>query len=179
VLSDNQLVKTHTGSGTWIGLGKPLGIPTQSWTFAVLTLASVVFLKKTGTGRRIMLVGANPAAARASGISVGSAKLVAFVLSSVAAGIVGIFIAAQFAQASVLQFNDVNIDAIAAVLVGGAALQGGEGSTARTALGALFIALLANFMLLNNYGYGIRLLVTGLLVTSATALFHLLRTRSQ
>jgi ribose/xylose/arabinose/galactoside ABC-type transport system permease subunit len=156
-----------------------LGIPTQSWAFVILTIASVVFLKKTGTGRRIMLVGANPEAARASGISVGSAKFIAFIISSIGAGIVGIFIAAQFAQASVLQFNDVNIDAIAAVLVGGAALQGGEGSTARTALGALFIALLTNFMLLRNYGYGTRLLVTGILVTVATSLFHVLRTRSQ
>jgi ribose transport system permease protein len=179
VLSSNQLVKTHTGTGTWIGLGKPLGIPTQSWAFVFLTIASVVFLKKTGTGRRIMLVGANPEAARASGISVGSAKFIAFILSSIGAAIVGVFIAAQFAQASVLQYSDVNIDAIAAVLVGGTALQGGEGSTARTALGALFIALLSNFMLLRNYGYGTRLLVTGILVTLATALFHVLRTRNQ
>ena len=89
------------------------------------------------------------------------------------------FIASQFEQASVLQFRDINIDAIAAVLVGGTAFQGGEGSTTRTALGALFIALLGNYMLLRNYGYGVRLLVTGVTVTCATSLFHLLRTRSQ
>lgn len=177
VLSDNQLVKTKTVADNWIGQGEPLGIPTQSWAFILFAIGSFVLLKKTAFGRRTMLVGANPEAARASGISVGFAKFAAFIISALAAGLVGVFIAAQFSQASVLQFGDINIDAIAAVLVGGTALQGGEGSTARTALGALFIALLANFMLLNNYGYGVRLLVTGLLVTLATALFHVLRTR--
>ncbi len=179
VLSDNELVKTGTSSGSWIGQGKPLGIPTQSWAFILLWAASVIVLKKTGFGRRLMLVGANPEAAAASGISVGAAKLVAFIISAGAAGLVAVFIASQFEQASVLQFGDINIDAIAAVLVGGTALQGGEGSTTRTALGALFIALLGNYMLLQNYGYGVRLLVTGVTVTCATSLFHLLRTRSQ
>lgn len=179
VLSSNQLVKTNSVSDVWIGQGTPLGIPTQSWAFVFLTIASLVLLKKTAFGRRLMLVGANPEAARASGISVGFAKLAAFVISAFAAAIVGVFIAAQFAQASVLQFGDINIDAIAAVLVGGTALQGGEGSTARTALGAVFIALLANFMLLHNYGYGVRLLVTGMIVTIATAVFHVLRTWHQ
>lgn len=179
VLSDNQLVKTGTSSASWIGQGKPLGVPTQSWAFILLWIASVVVLKKTGFGRRVMLVGANPDAAQASGISVGFVKFSAFVISAGAAGIVAVFITSQFEQASVLQFGDINIDAIAAVLVGGTALQGGEGSTTRTVLGALFIALLGNYMLLQNYGYGVRLLVTGVMVTGATSLFHVLRTRSQ
>lgn len=179
VLSDNQLVKTGTDSASWIGQGRPFGIPTQSWAFVLLWLASVVLLKKTGFGRHIMLVGANPEAAEASGISVGFAKFAAFIISAGAAGLVAVFITAQFEQASVLQFGDINIDAIAAVLVGGTALQGGEGSTTRTVLGALFIALLGNYMLLQNYGYGVRLLVTGAMVTVATALFHVLRTRGQ
>ena len=98
---------------------------------------------------------------------------------AIAAGIAGVFTAAQVAQAPLTQFDGLNIDVIAAVLVGGTALQGGEGSTLRSALGAVFIALLANLMLLRNAQYGTRLLVTGLVVVVATSAFHLLRTRGR
>jgi ribose/xylose/arabinose/galactoside ABC-type transport system permease subunit len=58
-------------------------------------------------------------------------------------------------------------------------LQGGEGSTLRTALGAAFIAMLADLMLLRSASFGTRTLVTGLVVVVATSAFHLLRTRGR
>ncbi len=64
------------------------------------------------------------------------------------------------------------------MLVGGTAIQGGEGSTLRTAMGAIFIALLANFMLIRDYSYGVRLVITGIVVAVAVVGFHLLRTRN-
>lgn len=178
VITNNEVVNFNTTSAvTWIGTGRPLGIPTQSWAFVILTLVATLVLLRTRYGRETYLVGANRDAARASGISVAKTTIVAFTLASLAAGIVGVFTAAQITQAPLTQFNGLNIDVIAAVLVGGTALQGGEGSALRSALGAVFIALLANFMLLRNFTYGERTLVTGLIVVVATSSFHLLRTR--
>jgi simple sugar transport system permease protein/ribose transport system permease protein len=180
VVTGNQVVNFTTTSATnWIGTGRPLGVPTQSWAFILLTIASTFILTRTRFGREIYLVGTSRPAARASGLSVGKATVVAFTLSSVAAGMVGIFTAAQFTQAPLTQFSGLNFDVIAAILVGGAALQGGEGSTLRTALGAVFIAMLADLMLLRSASFGTRTLVTGLVVVVATSAFHLLRTRGR
>src|SRR5438132_3567369 len=162
VVTGNQVVNFTTTSATnWIGTGRPLGVPTQSWAFIILTIVSTLILTRTRFGREIYLVGTNRAAARASGLSVGKATVVAFTLSSVAAGIVGVFTAAQFTQAPLTQFDGLNFDVIAAILVGGAALQGGEGSTLRSALGAIFIALLADLMLLRNVRFVTRWLLIG------------------
>ena len=180
VITHNEVVNFDSSAAVdWIGTGRPLGVPTQSWAFILLTILSTLVLTRSRFGREIYLVGTSRAAARASGLSVGKATVVAFMLSAIAAGIAGVFTAAQVAQAPLTQFDGLNIDVIAAVLVGGTALQGGEGSTLRSALGAVFIALLANLMLLRNAQYGTRVLVTGLVVVVATSAFHLLRTRGR
>ena len=147
MITHNEVVNFDSSAAVdWIGTGRPLGVPTQSWAFILLTILSTLVLTRSRFGREIYLVGTSRAAARASGLSVGKATVVAFMLSAIAAGIAGVFTAAQVAQAPLTQFDGLNIDVIAAVLVGGTALQGGEGSTLRSALGAVFIALLANLM---------------------------------
>ena len=178
VITNNEVVNfTASSEVNWIGRARPLGVPTQSWAFIIFTILATLILLRTRYGRETYLVGANRHAARASGISIAKTTVIAFTLASLAAGVAGIFTAAQITQAPLTQFNGLNIDVIAAVLVGGTALQGGEGSTVRSALGSVFIALLANFMLLRNFTFGERTLVTGLIVVVATSAFHLLRTR--
>jgi ribose transport system permease protein len=179
VVTNNEVVNFSTAQADWLGRGRPLGVPTQSWAFILFTILATLALVRTRFGRQVYLVGANRDAARASGLSVGKATVVAFTLSALAAGIAGVFTAAQITQAPLTQFDGLNFDVIAAVLVGGAALQGGEGSALRSALGAIFIALLGNFMLLRQTTFGIRILVTGLIVIVATSAFHLLRTRGR
>jgi simple sugar transport system permease protein/ribose transport system permease protein len=179
VLTNNEVVNFTSSQADFLGTGRPLGVPNQSWGFIALTILATLVLVRTRFGREIFLVGANRDAARASGLSVGKTTVIAFVLSSIAAAIAGIYTAAQSSQAPLTQFSGLNFDVIAAVLVGGTALQGGEGSTLRSALGAIFIALLANFMLLRQTSFGVRTLVTGLIVIVATSAFHLLRTRGR
>jgi simple sugar transport system permease protein/ribose transport system permease protein len=179
VVTHNEVVNFSSTEADWLGRGRPLGIPTQSWAFVIFTVLATLALVRTRFGRQVYLVGANREAAKASGLSVGKTTVVAFTLSALAAGIAGIFTAAQITQAPLTQFNGLNFDVIAAVLVGGTALQGGEGSALRSALGAIFIALLANFMLLRQTTFGVRTLVTGLIVIVATSVFHLLRTRGR
>jgi ribose transport system permease protein len=173
-----EIVQIRTGSGTWIGQGRPLGIPTQSWAFVILTAVAAIVLRKARFGRLVTLVGANRRTARASGLRVREATVAAFVLSTLAAGIAGIFVAAQIRQGLVKQFDGANIEVFAAVLVGGTAVAGGDGSMLRTALGTLFIGILTNFMLLRNYSFGVRTFVVGIVVAVAVSAFHLLRRRA-
>ena len=179
VVTNNEVVNFSSSSADWVGRARPLGVPTQSWAFILLTVLATLVLMRTRVGRETYLVGTNRDAARASGLRVGKITVLAFVLSALTAGIAGVFTAAQVTQAPLTQFNGLNIDVIAAVLVGGTALQGGEGSALRSALGAIFIALLANFLLLRQVDFGVRTLVTGLIVVVATSAFHLLRTRGR
>jgi ribose transport system permease protein len=179
VVTHNEVVNFSSSSADWVGRARPLGVPTQSWAFIILTVLATLVLVRTRFGRETYLVGTNRSAARASGLRVGKVTVLAFVLSALTAGIAGVFTAAQLTQAPLTQFNGLNIDVIAAVLVGGTALQGGEGSALRSALGAVFIALLANFLLLRQVDFGVRTLVTGLIVVVATSAFHLLRTRGR
>jgi simple sugar transport system permease protein/ribose transport system permease protein len=177
VLTESKVVRIGSDAAEWLGRGRPLGIPTQSYAFVLLTLLAALVLARTRFGRLIVLCGSNRDAARACGLPVGLATISAFVIASVSAGIAGIFLAAQIGQGRVDQFPDLNLDVIAAVLVGGTAIQGGEGSMVRTTLGTLFIALLTNLMLLLGYAYGPRILLQGIFVVLGVAAFHLLRGR--
>jgi simple sugar transport system permease protein/ribose transport system permease protein len=135
----------------------------------------MIVLAKTRYGRETQLVGANREAARASGLRVGFTIAMAFVISAVMAGVCGIIVASQFGQGTTNQFPGFNIDVIAAVLVGGTAVQGGDGSALRTAVGALSIALLQNLMVLRDYSFGVRTLVVGAAVLVGAVIYHRLR----
>ncbi len=177
-LTENRTVRVGATTSDWLGRGRPLGIPTQSWAFIILTVVAIIVLSRTRFGRSVTLVGANSAAAVASGISKGFVAISVFTVSSLVAGLAGIFLAAQIGQGIVNQFNTLNIDVIAAVLVGGTAVQGGDGSMLRTAVGTLFIAVLINLMLLRGYSFGMRIFLEGIAVTVGVSAYTLLRRRS-
>jgi len=177
VVSQNQNILLETNAAEWLGTARPLGVPTQSWAFLILTPLAWFVLQKTRLGRVLLLTGANRAAARATGLRVGQAGLIGVTLLGICCGMAGISAAAQFGQAVANLFQGLNFDVIAAILVGGIALRGGQGSPIQAALGAAFIALLQNFMLLNDLSSGWRMTVVGALVTLATCVFHVLQRR--
>lgn len=173
IVTNNKQIQVGSHQADFLGQGQILGVPTQSYAFVLLAIVATIALTRTRFGRQIVLVGANKAAATASGMRVGLAVTSAFVLCSLGAAISGIFVAAQFGQGIVNQFDGFNTDVIAAVLVAGNAIQGGEGSALRTALGAIFIALLVNLTLLRGYPYGVRVLLEGLAILVGVTAYHL------
>lgn len=179
LVTDNRTINTRSDAGAWLGTGRPLGIPVQVIIFLALVALTMVVLKKTTFGRSVMLVGENREAARSSGVGVAVVTVKSFLIAAGFAAVCGILLITQVAQAKTTNFAGLNIDAVAAVLVGGTAIQGGEGSTLRTALGAFFIALLTNYMLLSQFAYGTRLVITGAVVAVAVVGFHLMRRRVQ
>ncbi|MFJ6095655.1 ABC transporter permease [Williamsia muralis] len=158
----------------WIGNARPLGIPTQTWTFFAAIILAWWVMSKTRFGREAVVAGANRATAAASGISVWKVTIIVFVVATIAAAIVGIFGAAQFSQARTSEFSTLDFDVIAAVLIGGTAIQGGRGSPWRTALGAVFIAMVQNYMLLLGWSSGVRTAITGAIILVVVVAFHLL-----
>ncbi len=176
-LTDNKTVRTGTDASDWIGTSRPLGIPTQTWAFVAITVVAATILARTRFGRELTLVGANRLAAAASGLRPGKITVYVFTVSSLGAALAGVFTASQFGQGRLDQFDGADIDSIAAILVGGAAIQGGEGSASRTAVGAVFIAGLQNLMVLRGFSYGVRILLVGAAILVSVSAFTLLRAR--
>jgi len=172
LVSNNQNIMFADDVARFIGTGRPLGVPTQSWAFIILTLVAWFVLQKTRFGRQLLLIGANRDTARATGLRVGQASLVALTVFGVCCGLAGISAASQFGLAVANLFTGLNFDVIAAVLVGGISLRGGQGLPIQAALGAVFIALLQNYMLLHSFSSGQRMLVVGCMVAIATLGFH-------
>lgn len=175
IVTNNKIIELNSHQPDFLGQGLVLGVPTQTYAFLMVVIVAELLLVKSRFGRQIILVGANRAAARATGLAVGLAITTAFILSSGSAAVAGILVAAQFGQGIVNQFENFNTDVIAAVLVAGNSVQGGEGSALRTALGAIFIALLVNFTLLRGYPYGIRIVLEGLAILIAVTAYHVAR----
>jgi simple sugar transport system permease protein/ribose transport system permease protein len=177
LVSNNRNILLETDAAQWLGTGRPLGIPTQSWAFAILAIVAWFVLQRTRFGRELLLIGANRQAAVATGLQVGRASLVALTLFGLCCGMAGISAASQFGLAVANLFTGLNIDVIAAVLVGGVSLRGGQGTPLQAAFGAIFIALLQNYMLLHSFTSGQRMLVVGCLVAAATLGIHLIYRR--
>ncbi|MCJ8151273.1 ABC transporter permease [Shinella sedimenti] len=179
LFSGNSILRIESEAALWLGTARPLGIPTQSWAFIIAALLSWFVICHFKIGREIVLCGANPKAAVASGLRVGLVTAIACAALSIGVAIMAIMTVSQFSQAKADLFMGYDFDYIAAVLVGGIALRGGKGTPLQAALGAVLIALLQNFMLLHGLSAGVRMTIVGLLVIASISLFHILQGRGR
>jgi ribose transport system permease protein len=159
----------------WLATASFLGIPLPVYVFVVVTAVAWFLHDRTTIGRRIVLLGANRAAARTSGLAVRRLTVWAFVIMSIGFAIAGILSAAELGQVTANNLSTLTVDAVAAVLVGGTAIQGGEGSPLRTAVGGLIIVILQNVMLLHGLPHGVRSLGVGALALVIVIVLHLAR----
>ncbi|WLS05501.1 ABC transporter permease [Shinella oryzae] len=177
--SGNSILRIESEAALWLGTARPLGIPTQSWAFIIAAILSWFIIRHFKIGREIVLCGANPKAAVASGLRVGLVTAIACAALSIGVAVMAIMTVSQFSQAKADLFMGYDFDYIAAVLVGGIALRGGKGTPLQAALGAVLIALLQNFMLLHGLSAGVRMTIVGLLVIASISLFHILQGRGR
>ena len=153
------------------------GLGAISWltviALAVVALAWFI-LRRTVLGVHIYAVGGNPAAARLSGIKVHLILLFVYGTSGLLAGLAGLMQAAQLQSANGLQLGTgYELDAIAAVVLGGTSLVGGVGSVIGTLIGALIIAVLANGLILAGVSDVWQYIIKGLVIIGAVALDRL------
>lgn len=174
--TDNGIVRMGEFGVAW-GDADPLGIPLEVYAFAIFTVLVSLVSARTVIGRQTVLFGANKDTALISGISQLRVTTFAFVVFGVGLSIVAVLNGAAFSEATVNSFDGLTISAIAAMLVGGSAIQGGTGSPTNSAIGAVFIAIAGNIMTLNALSTGQRLFIEGLIVVLAVLAMQLIRNR--
>jgi erythritol transport system permease protein len=148
---------------------KPLGLPISAWVMIVLAIAFSLLLTRTPFGRWLYATGSNERAAELSGVPVKKVKTWIYVLSGMCAGIVGVLQVANIssATADLGQFYELN--AIAAVVIGGAALSGGRGTVRGTIIGAFVIGFLANGLVIVGVSPFWQQVITGAVIILAVA----------
>ena len=151
-----------------IALGKVLGLPFQVWIMAVLVIAAAYVLKGTVFGRQVLAVGGNEAAARLAGVPAARVKVLVYFICGLCAGIAGLIeIAMNSAADANLIGMGKELDAIAAVAVGGTLLSGGRATIVGTLLGALIIQLVRYTLLANGVPDAAALIAKAVLIVLA------------
>ncbi|ATU95970.1 sugar ABC transporter permease (plasmid) [Phyllobacterium zundukense] len=151
VMTNGNLQTFRVPQFQFIGLGRIFGIPVQVLLMVLLVIAAAWALKRTVFGRQIIAIGGNERAAELSGIAVSKVKLVVYAISGLCAGIAGlVVIAINSSSDANLVGMGMELDAIAAVAVGGTLLSGGKATIVGTLLGAMTIQLVRYTLLANG-----------------------------
>lgn len=148
---------------------RPLGLPISAWVMILFAVAFSLVLTRTPFGRWLYATGSNERAAQLSGVPVKKVQTRIYVLAGLCAGVVGILQVANISSstADLGQFYELN--AIAAVVIGGAALSGGRGTVRGTIIGAFVIGFLANGLVIVGVSPFWQKVITGAVIILAVA----------
>ncbi|WP_007510088.1 MULTISPECIES: ABC transporter permease [Pseudofrankia] len=149
---------------------EPGGIPVLVIMFALVALVGWVVLNRTTFGRRTFAVGGNPEAARLAGINVRRQTLWLYTLLGFCCGIAAVMITARTTSGTSTHGLLYELDAIAAVVIGGTLLSGGRGTIVGTVLGVLIFTTVSNIFTLNNLTTSTQALAKGLIIVAAVLL---------
>ncbi|WP_392559867.1 ribose ABC transporter permease [Orbus mooreae] len=128
----------------WIGFGQILGIPVPIWIMAIVFIIAWYMLKYTRLGRYIYALGGNEAATRLSGINVDRVKIAVYAMCGLLCALASTIEVARLSSAQPNAGTGYEMDAIAAVVLGGTSMSGGRGKIIGTLIGALILGLLNN-----------------------------------
>jgi ribose transport system permease protein len=136
-------------------------------SFAVLALALSVLLSRTVFGRHVRAIGDNEKAALYAGLPIARVKMLVYAMTGLLAGYAGVLHAAQSHQGSPNAGMTYELEAIAAVVIGGTSLAGGRGSIAGTIVGTLIIGVLTNILRLNNVDSNLEMISKAVIIVVA------------
>jgi len=151
----------------WFGNGEVAGIPSAALVFVALTAVAWVLLNRTRYGRYVVAVGGNREAARIAGVNVPRIVFSVYVLAGICVGIAAILVTGRLASASPIVGNLYELDAIAAVVIGGTALSGGRATIVGTFLGVMTFALIFNLLTLMDLAVEIQQITKGVIILAA------------
>jgi ribose/xylose/arabinose/galactoside ABC-type transport system permease subunit len=138
-------------------------------TYVVLAAAFWLVLSRTVFGRHVRAVGDNETAAEYAGLPIRSTRLWVYSLSGLLAGLAGVLYAAENHQGNPNAGVAYELDAIAAVVIGGTRLSGGKGSIAGTLVGTLIMGVLTNMLRLNNVDSNVEMMIKAVIIVLAVA----------
>jgi ribose transport system permease protein len=177
-IAEVQTISQVPASINWLGGGADLGIPNAVVLMGLLYAIGHLVMSRTTFGRYLYAVGGNPRAAWLCGLPVRRVVIASYTISGALAGLGGVILASQFKSGAPTYGYNYELQAIAAVVVGGTSLSGGEGKMSGTLLGALIIAVIQNGMNLANLGSTRQQIVLGIVILAAVLLDRLKQTRS-
>jgi ribose transport system permease protein len=154
----------------WFGTGEIVGIPSAVFVFLAVAVAAWILLNRTSYGRHVVAVGGNREAARIAGVKVSRIVFSVYVISGFCVAIAAILVSGRLSSASPVIGTLYELDAIAAVVIGGTALAGGRATIVGTVLGVLTFALIFNIMTLMDLAVEIQQVSKGLIIIAAVLL---------
>ncbi len=144
-----------------------LGIPLLVYIFAAVVAVGWVVLNRTTFGRRTFAIGGNPEAARLAGLDVKRHTILLYMVSGLCCGIAAIMIASLTTTGSSTHGTLYELDAIAAVIIGGTLLSGGRGTLIGSILGVLVFTTITNLFVLNNLAVEVQNIAKGVIIVAA------------
>lgn len=151
----------------FIGTGWLLGIPMPVWITVIIVALAVVLTRKTKFGRHVYAIGGNERAARLSGVNIKKVKTSVYIIAGALAAVGGIIVTSRLDSAQPNAGISYELDAIAAVVIGGTSLSGGKGSIMGAVLGGIIIGVLNNGLVLLNVSPFWQQVVKGLVILIA------------
>lgn len=159
----------------FLGSGAVLGIPVLIWLMALAAAGGAFVAYRTPFGRHVYAVGGNERAAHLSGVRVKRIQVAVYMISGFCAALVGIVIASQLSSAHPATGESFELNAIAAVVLGGTSLMGGRGGIGGTVIGALVIGVLADGLVLLGVSEFWQIVIKGTVIVVAVVLDQLQR----
>ncbi len=148
---------------------RPLGLPISAWVMIIFAVAFSILLTRTPFGRWLYATGSNERAAHLSGVPVKRVQTRIYVLAGLCAGVVGVLQIANISSSTADLGTFYELNAIAAVVIGGAALSGGRGTVRGTIIGAFVIGFLANGLVIVGISPFWQKVITGAVIILAVA----------
>ncbi len=180
ILSNQYNVDVPDGSPFFaLGRGYIGGIPNSVVIFLILFVVLYVVERRTVFGRSIHAIGGNLRASYLSSLPIARIRLATYAISGACAALAGVIVVSQTGIAVPYLGTGYELDTIAAAVVGGVALTGGAGSVLVGALGSIFIGVLLNGMALINVPAIWQMVIQGLVIIAAVALYAAARSRTQ
>ncbi|MFP3125907.1 ribose ABC transporter permease [Ectobacillus funiculus] len=157
----------------FFGAGDIVGIPTPIFIMAFIYVITFFILKYTMFGRHVYAIGGNEEAASLTGIKVGATLIKVYVISGLLSGLAGVVLAGRLYSGQPTAGVGFELDAIAAVILGGTSFTGGVGTIRGTIIGALIMGVLSNGLTLLNVSYYWQLVIKGAVIILAVLLDRL------
>ena len=171
VMTNGNLQSFRNEAFGYIGLGRPLGIPFQVILMFAIVALFAWLMRSSVFGRYLLAVGGNESASRLSGIPVSSLKTLVYIISGLLSGLAGLIVIAINSSSDANQVGlNMELDAIAAVAVGGTPLTGGQANIVGTLLGALIIQVIRYTLLAKGVPDAAALVVKAFIIIAAVYL---------
>ncbi|MGV2109507.1 ABC transporter permease [Agrobacterium vitis] len=170
LITGGSLIPVRINAFSWLGRGRIGMVNVAVIVVIVFMIMMVVLLNRTTFGRKVFAVGGNEEAAILSGIRTNLVKIITFTLSGGAAGLAGVITVSRLSMAEPQAGAGLELEAIAAVILGGTAITGGAGAIWRSIAGVLLMALIGNGFNILNVNPFFKDLTTGVIIVIAVAL---------